>query len=81
MAKRFKTVELCDTDIELVLADNINELFLKSMDEDQYTEIIRDETHPRPENCEGLVTVKLNQLIWDIVSPTARSRDKNTSEY
>ena len=76
MAKRFKTVELCDKDIEPVLADNINELFLKGMDEDQYTEIIRDETLPRPANCEGLVTVKLNQLIWDIVSPTARSRDK-----
>ena len=81
MAKRFQTVELCDTDIEPVLADIINELFLKGMDEDQYTEIIRDETHPRPANRECLVTIKLNQLIWDIAFPTARSTDKNTSKY
>lgn len=27
-------------------------------------------------NCGSLVTVKLNQLVWDIVSPVVRSRDK-----
>lgn len=76
LAKRFKTVEVCDKDIDPVLAANMNELFRKGMEEEQYENMVKDDVYPRPSNCEGLVTVKLNQLVWDIVSPAARSRDK-----
>jgi len=69
-------VEVCDNDIDPVLAANMNELFRKGMEEEQYVNMVKDDVNPRPSNCEGLVTVKLNQLVWDKVSPVARSRDK-----
>ncbi|XP_060596689.1 uncharacterized protein LOC132750691 [Ruditapes philippinarum] len=76
LAKRFKSVEVCDSELDPVLASNINELFTNGMEEEQYSQMTRDDVNARPSNCENLVTVKLNQLVWDIVSPTARSRDK-----
>jgi len=76
LAKQLKTVEVCDKDIDPVLAANMNELFRKGMEEEQYVNMVKDDGNPRPSNCEGLVTVKLNQLVMDIVSPVARSRDK-----
>ncbi len=36
----------------------------------------KDENNARPLNCEGLTVVKLNQLICDAVSPTARTNDR-----
>ena len=76
LAKKFKSQETCDKDVDSVLGDNVNNLFRKGMEEEQYDSMVKDEVNPRPLNCEGLVTVKLNQLVWDIVSPAARSRDK-----
>lgn len=76
LAKRFKSSEICSKDIDAVLAANVNELFRQGMEEEQYSTIVKDEVTPRPGNCDSLVTVKLNQLVWDIVSPVARSKDK-----
>ena len=37
--------------------------------------LVKDETNARPSNCEGLVVVKTNQLVWDAVSSVARTND------
>ena len=76
MAKRFKSVEQCDTNIDETLALNLTELFRNGIDEDRYEELIKSEAKSRPENCEGLVPVKMNQLIWDAVSTQARGTDR-----
>ena len=75
MAKRFKTQEHCDNDIDETLAHNITELFRNGIDDDRYNDLIKDETNGRPANCEGLVTVKTNQLVWDAVTPSARTNN------
>lgn len=75
MAKRFKTQERCDVAIDETLAQNVTELFRNGIDDDRYAEMIKDETNGRPENCDGLVTVKTNQLVWDAVTPAARTND------
>jgi hypothetical protein len=46
------------------------------MDDAQYSEIIKDEANPRPDNCDGLLVVKTNQLIWELISPFAQTCDK-----
>ncbi|VDI19941.1 Hypothetical predicted protein [Mytilus galloprovincialis] len=46
------------------------------MDESPYNEMTKDELNPRPGNCDGLVIVKTNQLIWDLISPFAQTCDK-----
>ena len=46
------------------------------MEEEQYNESLKDEKLSRPANCEGLSAVKCNQLVWDLISPNARTTDK-----
>jgi len=76
MAKRFKSVEPCDTDIDSLLAENVTELFRNGIDEDRYSELVKDENNGRPANCDGLVVTQTNQMIWEAMSPVARSSDK-----
>lgn len=75
MVKRFKNQEHCDVDIDGILAENITDFFRNGIDQKRYEELVKDEVNGRPANCEGLVTVKTNQLVWDAVTPTARSND------
>lgn len=45
------------------------------MDEDQYNQIIK--SIACPENCEALITVKTNKLIWDVSSQSTWHTDQN----
>ena len=76
MSKRFKTREICGDKIDDTLAENVTDLFRNGMNEDQFLELTKDENNPRPENCEGLVQVRTNQLIWDILSPQTQTFDR-----
>ena len=76
MSKRCKVQELCDVKIDEVLANNVNELFRNGMNEEQYSDLTKDENNARPENCEGLSIVRINQLMWNVISPGAQSADK-----
>lgn len=76
LSKRFKAVEPVCAGVDSILADTVTDLFRKGMDDDQYEQLVRDEITPRPDNCDGLVTVKTNKFVWDFMSSTARSNDK-----
>ena len=76
MAKKFKSKEICGDKVDEVLAKNITDVFRNGMGDEQYTELTKDENNARPENCEGLVVVRTNQLVWDIISPEARTNDR-----
>ena len=76
MTKKFRSMEHVDTEVDTTLAENVNELFHKGIDEDRYEELVKDENNARPENCEGLSVVKTNRLIWDAVSHNSRLNDK-----
>ena len=72
MSKRIKTRETLGDQIDETLAKHVTDLFRNGMNEDQFCELTKDESNPRPENCEELATVKVNQLVWDIISPPAQ---------
>jgi len=76
MAKRFKSIEPCDTEIDSMLAENVTELFSNGIDEERYNELVKDENNGRPANCDGLLVTQTNQMIWEAMSPVARSSDK-----
>jgi NADH:ubiquinone oxidoreductase subunit D len=40
MSKRFKAAEICDQNIDSVLASNVNELLRNGIDEAKYTDIV-----------------------------------------
>ena len=76
MSKKIKTRETLGDKIDETLAENVTDLFRNGMNEDQFGELTKDESNPRPENCEGLATMKTNQLIWDIISPQDQSVER-----
>lgn len=76
MSKRSKGQEITGEDLEPCLASNLTELFQNGMDEEQYASLVKDENNPRPHNCEGLSTVKVNRVIWEIVSTQNKFVDK-----
>lgn len=76
MWTRYRVKEVWDDTIDEVLAYNIIELFRNGMNEEHYSEMIKDEKNSRPENCERLSVVRLNQLIWNDIFPGAQTADK-----
>ncbi|XP_045188719.2 uncharacterized protein LOC123546483 [Mercenaria mercenaria] len=68
MAKHFKRQEVCDESIDDTLAENVHDLFRNGIEEERYSELVKDEINCRPENCESLVVVKTNPCIWDGIS-------------
>ena len=55
------------------LAEIVNGLLQKGLPEDGIQEKLPK--YPSPENCQSLCKVKVNQLIWDNLSPNTRSQD------
>jgi hypothetical protein len=62
MSKRIKTRETLGDKIDETLAENVTDLFRNGMNEDHFGELTKDESNSCPGNCEGLTTVKPNQL-------------------
>ena len=75
LGKKFMSTEVCGNKINQDLADNVNYLFRNGIEEERYKDLIKDEENPRPENCDALIVVKVNQLVWDAVTPAGRTRD------
>lgn len=42
------------------LASFVNYRFRQGIEDDRYTELMKDSMNARPDNCESLVTVKTN---------------------
>lgn len=75
LGKRFRSGEKCDTKINADLADNITDIFRNGISAERYKELIKDDKMNRPENCDGLVTVHTDQMIWDLLFPATKTND------
>ena len=75
LAEKFTHKEVCGLDLPPVLAATISDWFTKGLPENVYEEIINDKANARPANCEVLSVVKVNQMLWDAISPNARAVD------
>ena len=71
--EKFTNKERCEKAVDQDLADMVNNLFRDAIPDDKYNELVKK--YNRPENCEGLSTVRVNQLVWDIIRPESRSLD------
>ena len=76
MAKRFKVLECWVVNTDSTLAETVTDLFRNGVNEERNAELVKDEIYSRPANCDGLVVVKVNQLIWDAVSASAHICDR-----
>lgn len=73
--KRFRSGEKCDLPVNDNLAGTVTDIFRNGISEERYRELSKDEKMARPENCEGLITVHTNQVIWDGLWPVTRTND------
>ncbi|XP_070563491.1 uncharacterized protein [Ptychodera flava] len=73
IASKFLVKEQCEDPIDDDFAKIINALFRDGISDDKYNDLIKK--FNRPENCDGLTSVRVNQLIWDIIRPETRSLD------
>ena len=67
MSKKFRLGENCDSPINEQLATNVTDIFRNGISQERYRELLKDEKLTRPQNCEGLVTVQTDQMVWDIL--------------
>ena len=49
----------------------VNSLFRDAIPDDKNNELVKK--YNKPENCVGLSSVHVNQLVWDIIRPESRS--------
>ena len=72
-SKRYCFDEICSKSVNNNLAEMVNKLFREGLSEDKFQEMVK--ASPRPENCDGLAKIKVNQLVWNIIPTQARSCD------
>ena len=66
-ARSFKLKENVDKKVNDELADMINVIFREGISDEKYQDLLK--TVLRLENCASLTRTKVNQLIWNWLSP------------
>ncbi|XP_076106372.1 uncharacterized protein LOC143075023 isoform X2 [Mytilus galloprovincialis] len=75
MSKKFRSGEKYAPSINEQLANNITDIFRNGISSERFSDLMKDEKLQRPQNCDGLVTVQTDQVIWDILSPETKTVD------
>lgn len=75
MGKKFRSGEKCASPINEQLASNITDIFRNGISQERFSDLMKDEKLTRPDNCDGLVTVQTDQVIWDILYPETKTND------
>ena len=74
-SKKFRLGENCDSPINEQLATNVTDIFRNGISQECYRDLFKDEKLTRLQNCEGLVTVQTDQLVWDILYAETKTND------
>lgn len=78
-ARSFKLKENIDKKVNDELADMINVIFREGISDEKYQDLLK--TVLRPENCSSLTRTKVNQLIWNWLSPYTKSYDVSIQQH
>ncbi|KAK6175963.1 hypothetical protein SNE40_014335 [Patella caerulea] len=65
--------EITSSAVDDELAKIVNGLFTDGLTDEFYKELVKK--YNKPENCELLTNIKVNQLIWDITTPKTQNMD------
>lgn len=57
------------------LATMVNKVFREGISDDKFQKLLK-ETH-RPDNCDSLVKTRVNNLVWNLLSPQIHTIDSN----
>lgn len=73
--KKYNVVDEVDGPINSHLATLVNKVFREGISEEKFQKLLKD-TH-RPENCETLIKTRVNNLVWNLLSPQIHTIDSN----
>ena len=76
LLKQAEASSLTDEEVDARVATIINAVFRKKMEKDQHKELTSNIGSARPKNCEGLVAVQTNPLLWGNFSEKTKINDK-----
>ncbi|CAC5374932.1 unnamed protein product [Mytilus coruscus] len=75
----YRSKDNVDTSVDDTLADTVNEFFREGISDEKYNELMKSVA--RPENCVSLTRTRVNQLIWDLLSPQTRPFDSVIQQH
>jgi len=75
LGKRFRSGEKTDKAINSDLAENITDIFRNGISSERYKDLMKDDRMNRPDNCDGLVTVHTDQMVWDLLFQNTKTVD------
>lgn len=61
------------------LADMVNCIFRDGISDERYHDVIK--SIKRPEKCSSLTRTRVNNLMWDLLSPHTRSFDVSFQQH
>lgn len=73
--KKYNVVDEVDGPINSHLATLVNKVFREGISDEKFQKLLKD-TH-RPENCESLIKTRVNNLVWNLLSPQIHTIDSN----
>jgi hypothetical protein len=73
ISKKYLLDELTSSSISKSLAETINKVFREGLNDERYQSMMKEIA--RPQNCEALCKIKVNPLIWNIISAQTRTVD------
>ena len=71
--KKFKKSDTTDVEVNMQLADIVNNAFRDGMPDDVYNELVKGIN--RPVNCEALKKTRVNQGVWTILKLYTQTED------
>ena len=73
--KKYNQIDEVDSAVNGNLATMVNKVFREGISDDKLQKLLK-ETH-RPDNCDSLVKTRVNNLVWNLLSPQIHTIDSN----
>ena len=73
--KKYNQVDEVDIPVNAHLATLVNKVFREGISDEKFQKLLKD-TH-RPDNCDSLVKTRVNNLVWNLLSPQIHTIDSN----
>lgn len=73
--KKYNQIDEVDSAVNGNLATMVNKVFREGISDDKFQKLLK-ETH-RPDNCDSLVKTRVNNLVWNLLSPQIHTIDSN----
>ena len=73
--KKYIQVDAVDSPVNSCLATLVNKVFREGISDEKFQKLLKESL--RPDNCDSLVKTRVNNLVWNLLSPHVHTIDSN----